>query len=65
MTDHGRGTITDAGGPPWEKRGNAAWLRCPRCNTWYPVSPRMLAPDAPKCCCPACHHEFRPAPAPP
>lgn len=38
--------------------GNTVWLACPGCRTWFPVSPRMLAPAAPPACCPACHREF-------
>jgi hypothetical protein len=61
MTERRVERVADAGGPPWEKRGNAAWLRCPACGTWYPASPAMLGPAAPPCVCPACHAEFRPA----
>jgi predicted Zn finger-like uncharacterized protein len=46
-------------------RGNTAWIVCPACATWFPVNPRLLAPDAPTACCPNCHHEFRPEESPP
>jgi len=39
-------------------RGNTVWVACPGCRTWFPVSPRMLAPAAPPACCPQCHREF-------
>jgi hypothetical protein len=55
------GVLRDPGGPHWEKRGNALWLECPACATAYPASPAMLAANAPRACCPACHHEFGPA----
>jgi hypothetical protein len=65
MTDRRIEAITDVPGAAWEKRGNAAWLRCPGCAGWFPVGPAMLAPAAPPCCCPRCHEEFRPAPSRP
>jgi hypothetical protein len=65
MSDRDAAVIRDAGGAPWEKRGNAAWVRCPGCGGCYPVSPQMLGADAPDCCCPTCHLEFRPAPVAP
>lgn len=52
--------LRDAPGAAWEKRGNAAWLQCERCSTWFPVGPAMLAPQAPPACCPTCHHRFTP-----
>lgn len=38
--------------------GNTAWVACPACRSWFPVSPRMLAPAAPPACCPQCQQEF-------
>jgi uncharacterized protein YbaR (Trm112 family) len=52
------GIIRESAGAHWEKRGNALWVCCPSCDTWFPASPAMLAATAPPSCCPACHHEF-------
>lgn len=65
MTERRIESSADAPGPAWEKRGNAAWLRCPACATWFPVSPAMFAAGAPECCCPGCLHHFPPGAARP
>lgn len=57
--------VKDATGASWEKRGNTAWVACPACNTWFPVSPVMLRSDAVPACCPSCHHQFKVAAATP
>lgn len=46
-------------GAPWEKRGNAIWVECGSCSTWFPVSPVMARLESPPACCPRCHHEFK------
>ena len=55
----------DAAGAHWEKRGNAIWVECAPCKTWFPVSPALTRADAPPACCPRCHHEFKLAAGPP
>ena len=57
--------VKDAAGAAWEKRGNTAWVACPACTTWFPVSPVMLRPDAAPACCPSCHQQFKVAAATP
>lgn len=57
--------IRDPGGPATEKRGNTIWVCCPRCATWFPVSPRMLDEGAPACVCPGCLAETLPGGRPP
>ncbi len=50
-------TIRDNPGPAHEKRGNAVWVECSACKTWFPVSAMMQRPGAAPTCCPHCHHE--------
>ncbi len=50
--------VKDSVGAIWEKRGNTAWVECPKCQSWFPASPIMLRNDAPPAICPNCHHEF-------
>lgn len=52
-------------GASWEKRGNAIWVECASCKTWFPVAPVMTRLEAPPACCPRCHHEFKLAAGPP
>jgi hypothetical protein len=44
--------------PPGEKRGATIWVRCPGCAGWFHAAPELVAPDAPRLCCPHCRREF-------
>ncbi len=50
--------VRDNPGLPAEKRGNAVWVECEKCRTWFPVSPVLLRPESPQACCPSCHQRF-------
>jgi hypothetical protein len=50
--------LRDPPGPYHEKRGNALWVECHACRTWFPASSALQRPDAPPAVCPQCHAQI-------
>ena len=42
----------------WEKTGNASWVECNNCNSWFNVGPSLINKPSVKLHCPNCHEEF-------